>query len=82
MIDTEGFCTECICNVALSDTSPQAKDLLTSSRHSKMNEMLIGENGRCFHCGKSGLVVYYIIDETKQLSREPSEPLSLPLSPR
>lgn len=82
MIYTEGFCTECICNVALSDTSPQAKRFVDVGRHSKMNEMLIGENGRCFHCGKPGLVVYYIIDETKQLSREPSEPLSLPLSPR
>ena len=60
MIYTEAFCTECICNVALGDTSPQAKSFVEVGRHSQKNEMLIGEDGRCFHCGKSGLVVYYM----------------------
>ena len=61
MIYTEAFCTECICNVALGDTSPQAKDFVDARRHSKQNQMLIGEDGLCFHCGKPGLVVYYMM---------------------
>ena len=63
MIYTEAFCTACICNVALGDTSPQAKRFVDASRHSKMNKILIGEDGRCFHCGKSGLVVHCMTPE-------------------
>jgi len=63
MMYTEAFCTECICTVALGDTSPQAKRFVDVGRHSQKNEMLIGEEGRCFHCGKSGLVVYYMVGE-------------------
>jgi len=60
MPTTEAFCTECICKVALGDHSPQAKIFVDARSHFKNNEMLIGEDGRCFNCGKSGLVVYYM----------------------
>ena len=66
MMYTEAFCTECISNVALGDTSPPAKMFIDFARHSKDNEMLIGEDGLCFHCGKSGLVVHYRIPESTQ----------------
>jgi len=61
---TNAFCTECICKVALADSSPQAKIFMDTAWNSKDKEMLIGEDGRCFHCGKSGLVVHYIIPES------------------
>jgi len=54
MTNTKAYCTECICKVALAHSSP------------KDNGMLIGEDGLCFHCGKSGLVVYYMILESTE----------------
>jgi len=42
--------------------------------HSKKNEMLTGEDGRCFHCGKYGLVVYYMSDLPKTIRQRPSHP--------
>ena len=59
MTYTEAFCTECICKGALGDSSLEARKFVDARRHSKKNEMLIGEDGRCFNCGKLGLVVYY-----------------------
>jgi len=56
MTDTKAFCTKCICKVALAHSSP-----LDAACHSKDNRMLIGEDGFCYHCGKSGLVVHYMI---------------------
>jgi hypothetical protein len=61
MTSTEAFCTECICKVALGDSSPEAKIFVAARRHSNKYEMLIGEDGRCFNCGKSGLVMSYIM---------------------
>jgi len=51
MTDTKAFCTKCIGKVAPAHSSP------------KDNGMLIGEDGRCYYCGKSGLVVHYMIPE-------------------
>jgi hypothetical protein len=66
MTDTKAFCTTCICNVGLDDSSPEAKISVAARRHSEKNEMLIGEDGHCFYCGKSGLVVYYMIPESTE----------------
>ena len=64
MISTEAFCTACICNVALGDTSPEATRFVEASRYSNKKEMLIGDDGICYHCGKSGLVVRCMIPES------------------
>ena len=66
MIYTEAFCTACLCNVALGDTSPQAKRFVDASCN--MNGMLIGDDGHCFHCGKSGLVVLCMIPEPTNIA--------------
>ena len=68
MTYTEAFCTECICKVALADSSPQAKIFVDAGRHSKTSVMLIGEDGRCFNCGRSGLVVYYLLPDLTTVS--------------
>ena len=67
MTDTEALCIECICKAALGDSSPQANIFVDARRHSKNNEMLIGEDGRCFNCGKSGLVVYYMMPGRREI---------------
>ena len=64
MTDTTAFCTACIFDkVALADSSPQAKLFMDAACHRKDYDMLIGEDGRCYYCGKSGLVLHYMIPE-------------------
>jgi hypothetical protein len=58
MTDTKAFCTKCIRKVALAHISP-----MDAACHSQDHGMLIGEDGRCSHCGKSGLVVHYMTPE-------------------
>jgi len=64
MTSTQAFCTECISNVALDDSSPQAKIFVDAHRCSKQNQMLILEDGLCSRCGKPDLIVYYMMPES------------------
>jgi len=74
MINRKAFCTACICTVARDNDSPKAKIFNGSRRPSTQNAMLIGEDGRCCQCGKTGLVVYYMIPEsTERAAQRPTE---------
>jgi hypothetical protein len=58
MNDTKPSCSACLSHEA------KAKTTVAAHSPSEKNEMLFGEDGRCFHCGKSGLVLYYMIPES------------------
>lgn len=61
MIYTESFCIRCLCKVSLNDGSPESRTFLDASRPSQRNEVVLGEDGVCFTCGKKGRVVYFKI---------------------